>query len=193
MQITRAKGEFSHSIARLRNYESPWIIYPAIIGCATLISDGFITPPISISSAIEGLQLINPEIQTIPIVLAIIVGLFIVQQFATAKIGSAFGPIVIVWFTMMAFFGFIEITKHLEILTALNPVYAFQLIAHYPQGIWLLGAVFLCTTGAEVLYILFIFNRAQVLGYKYHRFRNNLFEGLPNIVAFDSKSLFEIF
>ncbi|MEQ8905287.1 KUP/HAK/KT family potassium transporter [Ekhidna sp.] len=148
----KGEGGIFALYARLRKYKSKWIIYPAIIGCATLISDGFITPPISISSAVEGLQLINPDIQTVPIVLVILLSLFIAQQFGTAKIGSAFGPIMLVWFGMMAFFGVMEISKHPEILAAINPLYAIQLITNYPEGIWLLGAVFLCTTGAEALY-----------------------------------------
>lgn len=148
----KGEGGIFALYARLRKYRSPWIIFPAIIGCATLISDGFITPPISISSAVEGLTLINADIPTVPIVIIILVALFIFQQFGTNKIGTVFGPVMVVWFTMMALFGLIEISKHIEILKAVNPVYAYDLIRHYPQGIWLLGAVFLCTTGAEALY-----------------------------------------
>lgn len=148
----KGEGGIFALYAKLRKYRSPWIIYPAIIGCATLISDGFITPPISITSAVEGLSIINSDLPILPIVLIILVGLFMVQPFGTHNIGKAFGPVMIVWFSMMTVFGMIEMSQHLEILSAINPVYAYQLITHYPQGVWLLGAVFLCTTGAEALY-----------------------------------------
>lgn len=129
-----------------------WLFYPAIIGGGFLIADGFITPPISVSSAIEGLRAFDPEIETVPIVLAIIAGLFFLQQFGTASVGTLFGPIMLVWFTSIGMVGLWAVAENPAILKALSPHYALELIATYPDGFWLLGAVFLCTTGAEALY-----------------------------------------
>jgi len=128
------------------------VIYPAIIGCATLIADGFITPPISISAAVEGLTILYPNIQTVPIVIGIIIAIFSFQQVGTAAVGKTFGPIMFCWFSMMGTLGVLQIIKHPEVLSAFNPNYAINLLIHYPQGFWLLGAVFLCTTGGEALY-----------------------------------------
>ncbi|MBK8672307.1 MAG: KUP/HAK/KT family potassium transporter [Bacteroidetes bacterium] len=111
-----------------------------------------LSPPISISSAIEGLTIIFPNLQTVPIVIAILTFLFLIQQFGTNIVGKAFGPIMFIWFTMIGTLGLIEILNHPAILHALNPIYAFNLLANYPSGFWLLGAVFLCTTGGEAMY-----------------------------------------
>jgi KUP system potassium uptake protein len=129
-----------------------WLTIPAMIGGATLLADGIITPPISISSAVEGLIKIYPNIETIPIVIGILTVLFLVQIFGTSKIGIAFGPIMLAWFGMLAFFGIVWIAKDWTILRALNPMYAYRMLSEYPDGFWLLGGVFLCTTGAEALY-----------------------------------------
>jgi KUP system potassium uptake protein len=129
-----------------------WLMIPAIIGAGTLLADGIITPPISVSSAIEGLRIFNPHIATIPIVLIILTLLFAFQRWGTQIVGGSFGPIMLCWFTMIAIFGSIEIINYPEVLKAINPYYAYDLLVHYPQGFWLLGAVFLCTTGAEALY-----------------------------------------
>ncbi len=125
---------------------------PAIIGAGTLLADGIITPPISVSSAIEGLKIVNPAIPVLPIVIVILTLLFFFQQFGTKIVGSSFGPIMLIWFTMLATLGLMQITQFPSILKAFSPVYGFQLLWHYPQGFWLLGAVFLATTGAEALY-----------------------------------------
>ena len=129
-----------------------WLIFPAIIGGSTLLADGLITPPISVSSAIEGLRLIKPDIPTIPIVIAILTLLFIIQQYGTKIVGATFGPMMTIWFSMLAVLGVMGIWGHWYILKAVNPYYAFQLLVNYPGGFWLLGGVFLCTTGAEALY-----------------------------------------
>jgi KUP system potassium uptake protein len=131
---------------------SPWLIVPAIIGGSALLADGMITPPISVSSAIEGLRLIYPDIPTIPIVILILTILFAAQQFGTRIVGKSFGPVMVVWFSTLAILGANYIAKYPEVLNAINPVHAFQLLFEYPGGFWLLGAVFLCTTGAEALY-----------------------------------------
>lgn len=140
--------------ALVRRFKSKYVIYPAIIGCATLIADGFITPPISISSAVEGLNMLfpNTEINTVPIVICIIICLFVFQQVGTEIVGIAFGPIMLLWFICIGTLGAIQVVQHPEILKAINPYYGFQLLSHYPKGFWLLGAVFLCTTGGEALY-----------------------------------------
>lgn len=128
------------------------LIIPTILGATTLLADGIITPPISVASAVEGLEIVVPHLPTVPIVIVILSLLFFFQRFGTQKVGSAFGPMMVVWFTMLFTLGFSEIIKHPEVLKAINPYYAYQLLSQYPQGFWLLGAVFLCTTGAEALY-----------------------------------------
>ncbi|MCR9063872.1 MAG: KUP/HAK/KT family potassium transporter [Cytophagales bacterium] len=129
-----------------------WLTVPTMIGGAALLADGIIAPPISVSSAIEGLEILYPEIQTIPIVIAILTVLFIIQIFGNNEVGYAFGPIMAVWFTMLAVLGVIAIGQFPIVLKAINPYYAYNLLANYPKGFYLLGAVFLCTTGAEALY-----------------------------------------
>jgi KUP system potassium uptake protein len=125
---------------------------PAMIGAGTMIADGIITPPISVSSAIEGLETVNPGIPVLPIVLIILTLLFFFQQFGTKVVGSSFGPIMLVWFVMLSLLGIREISILPGILKALSPHYAIDLLSKYPKGFWLLGAVFLATTGAESLY-----------------------------------------
>jgi len=137
-----------------------WLYFPAIVGAATLLADGIITPPISVSSAVEGLNgvhgleniIVPGNNLTVGIVIAIISALFFFQQFGTKIVGSSFGPIMFIWFSMIMFWGIIQITHFPSILSAFNPVYAINLLVRYPHGFWLLGAVFLCTTGAEALY-----------------------------------------
>ncbi len=129
-----------------------WLTIPAMIGASTLLADGVITPPISVASAIEGLKILYPNIETVPIVLAIITLLFLVQAFGTGAVGKTFGPIMLVWFSMLAVLGVYNIGTHFSIFKAINPYYAYHLLFEYPEGFWLLGAVFLCTTGAEALY-----------------------------------------
>ena len=134
-----------------------WLVIPAMIGGAALLSDGIITPPISITSAIEGLKEL-PKFHDLSqntivyIVLGIIALFFFMQQFGTASIGKMFGPIMGVWFGMLAVLGFIHLADDFSIFRALNPYYAIHFLTTYPEGFWLLGAVFLCTTGAEALY-----------------------------------------
>ena len=134
-----------------------WLVIPAMIGGASLLADGIITPPISITSAVEGLKelpaLHDMSTQTIVIVvLSILTIFFFVQQFGTGSIGKFFGPIMFIWFSMLAILGIVHISDDLSIIKALNPYYAINFLTTYPEGFWLLGAVFLCTTGAEALY-----------------------------------------
>jgi KUP system potassium uptake protein len=129
-----------------------WLTVPAIIGGSTLLADSIITPPISVSSAVEGLKAIYPTIETIPIVLVILVILFTVQVLGTNKVGAAFGPVMLIWFIMLGTIGVTSLISDPYVLIAFNPYYAYQLLVAHPGGFWLLGAVFLCTTGAEALY-----------------------------------------
>jgi KUP system potassium uptake protein len=128
-----------------------------MVGGAALLADGMITPPISVTSAIEGLRQL-PDLDYIPqdtivyIVLGIMIALFFLQQFGTQSIGKLFGPIMFIWFAMMAVLGSSHLVDDLGIFKALSPVYAIELLTIYPKGFWILGAVFLCTTGAEALY-----------------------------------------
>ena len=145
------------SLYTLVRRRKKWLLAPAMIGGAALLADGMITPPITVTAAIEGLKQIPTmsmitEQQIIYIVLAIIALLFFMQQFGTASIGKLFGPMMAIWFSMLGILGFINIADDFSILKAFNPLYGFNLLVHYPQGFWLLGAVFLCTTGAEALY-----------------------------------------
>ena len=136
----------------VRRYFGKWLAIPAIIGAAFLIADGIITPPISVASAIEGLQKFKPHLNTVPWVILILVILFVFQQIGAGKIGKVFGPVMLVWFSFIGIIGALAINGNWQILKALNPLYAFHLIKDYPQGFWLLGGIFLCSTGAEALY-----------------------------------------
>lgn len=174
------KGEGGiFSLYTLVRRQKKWLVIPAMIGGAALLADGMITPPISVSSAIEGLKntslfdyfMPHEKINAITdlierkefvehyvnkivmiIVLVIIAILFFLQQFGTASIGKMFGPIMLIWFIMLAFLGILHISDEWTVLKAFNPYYAFELLTTYPKGFWILGAVFLCTTGAEALY-----------------------------------------
>lgn len=148
----KGEGGIFSLYALVRKMHIKWLAIPAMIGGAALLADGIITPPISVASAIEGLQVINPEIQTIPIVIGIIFLLFFIQQFGTKFVGRFFGPIMLVWFSMLFILGFKEVIHTPSVFKAINPYYAYELLTVYPNGFWLLGAVFLCTTGAEALY-----------------------------------------
>ena len=136
----------------VRRRKTPWLVFPALIGGSTLLADGIITPPISVASAVEGLRAINPDIPTIPIVLGIITALFFIQRFGTNCVGKFFGPVMLLWFGMLGFLGVVSIGGDFGVFRAINPMYAADLLILHPGGFWLLGAVFLCTTGAEALY-----------------------------------------
>ncbi len=147
------KGEGGiFSLYTLVRRRKKWLVIPAMIGGASLLADGIITPPISVSSAVEGLSYVNPNIKTMPIIISIIVGIFVIQQFGTKFIGKAFGPVMLIWFLMLGIVGGAYFINDLSVIKALNPYYAYDLLVNYPKGFWLLGAIFLCTTGAEALY-----------------------------------------
>jgi KUP system potassium uptake protein len=145
------------SLYALVRRQRKWLVLPAMIGGAALLADGMITPPISVTSAIEGLRQMPAfryiEQSTIVyIVIGILVILFFLQQFGTISIGKLFGPIMFIWFSMLAVLGAGHLVDDLSIFRALSPHYAIELLTTYPKGFWILGAVFLCTTGAEALY-----------------------------------------
>ncbi|MCX7729043.1 MAG: KUP/HAK/KT family potassium transporter [Bacteroidia bacterium] len=136
----------------IRRNKYKWLIVPAIIGGSALLADGIITPPITVTSAIEGIQNIYYEVNVIPIVIFILILLFVFQRAGTDLVGKSFGPIMLIWFLMIGILGGKEIIKEWSVLEALNPAYTIYLIQHHSEGIFVLGAVFLCTTGAEALY-----------------------------------------
>lgn len=138
-----------YSLVRRR---AKWLIFPAMIGGASLLADGMITPPITVSSAIEGLRIYFPDIPTVPIVIAIISSLFLIQRFGTSIVGKVFGPLMFIWFSMMGVIGVLYVVEMPEVFKAINPYYAYHILATYPNSWFILGAVFLCTTGAEALY-----------------------------------------
>lgn len=138
--------------ALLRRLKSKWVYILAIIGASTLLADGIITPAITVTTAIEGLESISPNLPVIPITLAIISIIFFVQRFGTECIGKSFGVFMLLWFLLLGMVGIISITYCPLILKAFNPYYAVILLAKSPQWFLILGAVFLCTTGAEALY-----------------------------------------
>lgn len=152
------KGEGGiFSLYALVRRRKKWLVIPAMIGGAALLADGMITPPISVTSAIEGLRQLPvlhdiTEHTIIVIVISIITLLFFMQQFGTASIGKLFGPIMFIWFLMLSILGLMHIGDDIAIFKSFNPYYAINLLVNYPKGFWLLGAVFLCTTGAEALY-----------------------------------------
>lgn len=152
------KGEGGiFSLYALVRRRKKWLVMPAMIGGAALLADGMITPPISVTSAIEGLKQV-PAISDISqttivyIVIGILTALFFIQQFGTAFIGQFFGPVMTLWFLMLASLGILHISDEVHVFKAFNPYYAIKLLTLYPNGFYILGAVFLCTTGAEALY-----------------------------------------
>ena len=147
----KGEGGILSLFALLKNRNN-WIYLVAIIGACALLADGIITPAITVTSAIEGLRLFNPDIHVLTFVLVILTLLFAVQLFGTSFLGKSFGPIMLFWFSMLGVLGISQILFFPEVLLAINPWYAINLLAEYPNGFVLLGAVFLCTTGAEALY-----------------------------------------
>lgn len=151
-------GVFS-LFALVKRYSKSLVII-TILGATTLLADGIITPPISVSSAIEGLNTVSGlehiivpgNTLTVGITIAIISSLFFFQRFGTHNIGKAFGPIMAIWFSMIFIIGASYVFKNPDIFKILNPYYGYELLVKYPKGFWLLGAVFLATTGAEALY-----------------------------------------
>ena len=147
------KGEGGiFSLYSLVRKNAKWLVIPAVVGGCALLADGIITPSITVTSAIEGLKLEFSEVRVIPIVLAIITFLFVIQQFGTNLVGKLFGPIMLIWFGVLGLLGLLYVVQDVSIFKALNPYYAFNLLVTNPKALLILGGVFLCTTGAEALY-----------------------------------------
>ena len=131
------------------------LIALGLFGAALFYGDGVITPAISVLSAVEGLELITPAFKPyiLPITLGILIGLFLFQRRGTASVGALFGPIMLLWFAVLAVFGAIGIVQHPAVLAAVNPLYGLNfLTGNSALGFFALGAVVLCITGAEALY-----------------------------------------
>ena len=148
----KGEGGILALYALVRKSKKKWLYVIAIIGASTLIADGIITPSITVVSAIEGLRGINPSTPVVPISILIITALFIIQQFGTKVIGKSFGPMMVIWFSMLGILGLRQIVEFTPILKAFNPYYAVHLLVNFPNWFLIMGAVFLCTTGAEALY-----------------------------------------
>lgn len=144
-------GIFSlYTLVKRTKYK--WLLVTAIIGGSALLADGIITPPISVSAAVEGLKVFNEDLNTVPLVIGILCALFFIQQFGTGFIGKFFGPLMTAWFLMLGVLGVYQLSGNWGVVTSLNPYYAYKLIHDSPSGLVILSAVFLCTTGAEALY-----------------------------------------
>ncbi|WP_407482786.1 KUP/HAK/KT family potassium transporter [Elizabethkingia meningoseptica] len=148
----KGEGGILALFSLVKNLKKKWLYIIAIIGAAALIADGVITPSLTVMSAIEGLEIYNPETPVVMITLIILIVIFTIQQFGTSFIGKFFGPVMTIWFLMLGILGVMHISDYPQILKALNPYYAVRLIITSPSIIVILGAVFLCTTGAEALY-----------------------------------------
>ena len=148
----KGEGGILALYALIRRHSRKWFYFLAIIGASTLIADGIITPSITVLSAIEGLKVYEPETPVVPIALCIVTVLFFIQQFGTNMIGKLFGPLMLLWFSMLGVLGAMHIGDYIPILQAFNPLHAIRLLTSNPEWFLILGAVFLCTTGAEALY-----------------------------------------
>lgn len=138
--------------ALLRRHKKKWASAAAVIGASTLLADGVITPAITVTSAIEGLEGVSPGLPVVPVTLAVIAAVFFVQRFGTESIGRFFGTFMLLWFLMLGAVGAAGMLECPQVLKAFNPYFAVRLLADSPVWFLILGAVFLCTTGAEALY-----------------------------------------
>jgi KUP system potassium uptake protein len=152
----KGEGGILALFSLVKKMRMKWLYLIAIIGASALIADGVITPSLTVMASIEGLKQIDGlELGINPILgitTVILVFIFVVQQFGTSFIGKFFGPVMVIWFLFLGIMGVINLQYHPEILKSFNPYYAFKLIVNSPNALWILGAVFLCTTGAEALY-----------------------------------------
>ena len=148
----KGEGGILSLYSLVKRLKKKWLYVIAIIGAATLVADSVITPSLTVMSAVEGLKIYSPHTPVVGITLIILAIVFFIQQFGTASIGKFFGPVMVLWFLVLGVFGAVHVFDHLDILKAFNPYYAYNLITHSPSAIVIMGAVFLCTTGAEALY-----------------------------------------
>ncbi len=148
----KGEGGILSLYSLVKRLKKKWLYLVAIIGASTLVADSVITPSLTVMSAIEGLKIYNPHTPVVIYTCLILFIVFFVQQFGTSRIGKFFGPVMVLWFLWLGIFGALHLSDHIQILRAFNPMYAFNLIAHSPSAVVIMGAVFLCTTGAEALY-----------------------------------------
>ena len=148
----KGEGGILALFSLVKHLKKGWLYLIAIIGASALIADGVITPSLTVMSAIEGLKIYNEDTPVVPITIGILVAIFVVQQFGTSFIGKFFGPVMVLWFLTLGILGIPHILENIEVFRAFNPYYAYRLIAESPSAVIILGAVFLCTTGAEALY-----------------------------------------
>lgn len=148
----KGEGGILSLYSLVKRLKKKWLYIIAIIGASTLVADSVITPSLTVMSAIEGLKIYNPHTPVVLYTCIILFVVFFLQQFGTSKIGKFFGPVMVMWFLTLGIFGSVHVADHIQILKAFNPVYAYNLITHSPSAIVIMGAVFLCTTGAEALY-----------------------------------------
>lgn len=148
----RGEGGILALYALLRRHRRRWIYAIAIIGASTLLADGVITPAITVTTAIEGLRGISPDLPVLPVALAVITVVFFVQRFGTQSVGRSFGAFMLVWFLMLGALGVVWLAGCPAVLKAFSPHNAVMLLVRSPGWFLILGAVFLCTTGAEALY-----------------------------------------
>ncbi|MEC5395655.1 KUP/HAK/KT family potassium transporter [Bergeyella sp. RCAD1439] len=148
----RGEGGILALFSLVKNLKKGWLYLIAIIGASALIADGVITPSLTVMSAIEGLEIYNPHTPVVPITIAIIILIFTMQQFGTSFIGKFFGPVMVLWFLMLGGVGMFHLSDNYAVLKSFNPYYAYKLMVNSPSAIVIMGAVFLCTTGAEALY-----------------------------------------
>lgn len=148
----KGEGGILSLYSLVKKNKKSWLYIVALIGASTLVADSVITPSLTVMSAVEGLEIYNPHTPVVLITCLILVVVFFIQQFGTNFIGQFFGPVMLLWFLVLGVFGVMNIPAHMDILKSFNPYYAYQLIVNSPSAIIILGAVFLCTTGAEALY-----------------------------------------
>ena len=148
----KGEGGILSLYSLVKRLKKKWLYVIAIIGASTLVADSVITPSLTVMSAVEGLKIFSPNTPVVAITLVILAIVFFVQQFGTASIGKFFGPVMVTWFLVLGISGSVHIFDHIDILKAFKPYYAYNLITHSPSAIIIMGAVFLCTTGAEALY-----------------------------------------
>ena len=148
----RGEGGILALYSLVRGLKKRWAYVLAAVGASALIADGVITPAMTVTSAVEGLRDLSPDAPVLPVVLVIISGIFLIQRLGTKAIGKFFGPFMLAWFLMLGILGVCHLSDHWGIMRAFNPWYAVRLLVDYPGWSLILGAVFLCTTGAEALY-----------------------------------------
>ncbi len=148
----KGEGGLLALFALLRRQPRGWLYIVAAVGAAMLVADGVITPAITVTTAVEGLRIVAPATPVLPIVIGVILLIFMMQRVGTGRIGRCFGPFMLAWFLMLGVLGAVNLPACPEVLKAFNPWYAVKLLVSSPSWFMIMGAVFLCTTGAEALY-----------------------------------------